>query len=243
MVRATSVALMLLLSAYALAAAAPGLPSFKASYVVRGYGLDLGVYEVTLNHESGGRYVYTSHTHTTGLIAHLYKDRIDERSAGTFQAATPKPLTYTYDRGGGAKERSVRLRFDWAEGTVENQVDGDGWSMEIPAGALDKLAVQLAMMLDLQAGKKDMHYAIADGGKLKTYHFRQIGTERLQTPAGVFDTVKIERLRKDTKRATLLWCAPALHYLPVRIDQREEDDSRFRAALTAFHPAPAAGSR
>jgi hypothetical protein len=44
----------------------------------------------------------------------------------------------------------------------------------------------------------------------------------------------IERVRDDNKRATFLWCSPTLNYLPVRIDQREDDNSNFRMLLKEY---------
>ena len=107
---------------------------------------------------------------------------------------------------------------------VSNTVEGHTWEMEIPQNALDKLVVQIAVMMDLAAGKKELVYDIADGGKLKEYRFAVVGKENIRVPAGEFEVLKIERIRKDNDRTTYLWCAPSLNYLPVRIEQIEHED-------------------
>jgi hypothetical protein len=61
-----------------------------------------------------------------------------------------------------------------------------------------------------------------------------VGKETLELPAGTFETVKILRLRENKKRETLVWCAPALNYLPVRIWQREKDDVEYESELEEF---------
>ena len=213
------------------------LPSFTASYTIHNLTLkilDIGTYNAKLSTVDSVRFRYEAHSRPAGMLAWLYKDRIDEQSQWRIFKAAIRPLSYTYNRSGGSKQRLVELRFDWRRGTVENKVDGDSWRMPIPDGTIDKLTVQLAMMLDLGHGRNTMQYAVADGGTLKTYRFKVIGKERLVTPAGSYDTLKLERLRDNNKRSTYLWCAPKLHNLPVRVDQREEDDSKFSMVLTAY---------
>jgi len=58
-----------------------------------------------------------------------------------------------------------------------------------------------------------------------------IGREMVPTPLGHFETLKVQRL--GDQRETTLWCAPALHYLPVRIEQ-ENRGSRVRLNLKSL---------
>jgi hypothetical protein len=115
-----------------------------------------------------------------------------------------------------------------------NNVDDSRWEMTIPAGTLDKLATQLGIMLELQNGASEKTFAVADGGKLKQYAFQAIGTETVELPAGSFETVKLHRVGDSTQKLTYIWCAPELHYLPVRILQRNEDQSEYRRELEDF---------
>ena len=117
---------------------------------------------------------------------------------------------------------------------VQNDVADSKWEMDIPAGTLDKLVSQLGMMYALVRGETDITFNIADGGKLKEYRFKVIGKETLELPAGTFETVKVTRLREDKKRETFIWCAPELHFLPVRIWQREKDDADYQSDLESY---------
>ena len=151
-------------------------------------------------------------------------DKVSESSLFKLHNQHLRPLEYRFDHTGSKKERHAYLKFDWIKREVANTVEGHTWEMEIPEKALDKLIVQLAVMMDLDAGKQELVYAIADGGKLKEYTFGIVGKEKLRVPAGEYETVKLERLRKDNDRTTYLWCAPSLGYLPVRIKQIEHED-------------------
>jgi hypothetical protein len=61
--------------------------------------------------------------------------------------------------------------------------------------------------------------------------YRLNGRERLKTPAGEFDAVKLIR-RKDEGDVSEMWLATELGYLPVRILIVEEDGTRYEHVAT-----------
>lgn len=215
--------------------AAP-LPDFDVRYQLHLDGFKVGEAHYQLSRQDD-HFLYQSRTQPTGIAAWFRKDQVQEHSTWTLQNARIQPLRYHYQRTGGKKERFAELTFDWQSGQVENLVEGQPWQMDIPVGTLDKMVVTLALMLDLRQGKREVEYAIADGGKLKTYRFRVVAEERVETNIGSFDALKLERIRKDNKRYTALWCAPALHYLPIRIKQREKDGHWLSSELQSVSEA------
>lgn len=233
----------LLLSCWATIAFAnePPPQSFSAQYVLKRNDVALGIATRSLRPVKDGRYLYASTTSATGVIAWFVKDKIDEHSLFSLEQGRIHPLEYVYDRHGGSKTRRVKLVFDWTKGIVTNVIDGDPWRMEIPPDAHDKLSYQLAIMRDLQNGRKELSYAIADGGKLKNYSFDIIGEEQVDTAYGRLKALKIRRL--DDKRATTIWCAPTMSYLPVRLEQQETDGSELSMHLQSVQGlSPQAGT-
>jgi hypothetical protein len=102
----------------------------------------------------------------------------------------------------------------------------------VPTGTQDKLSYQLQLRLDLLAGKTDMTYAVADGGKLKEYRFKVTGEEQIDTPYGRYNAVRVMRDRgEDADRETLIWLAPELDYLIVRLEQTESDGKTYALLL------------
>jgi hypothetical protein len=89
-------------------------------------------------------------------------------------------------------------------------------------------------MIALDQGRHDVSYTVADGGTLKEYRYRVTGKETLELPAGTFRTVRVARLRKDIDQETIIWFAPALHFLPVRIWRRDGDDEEYQSELEDF---------
>lgn len=205
------------------------LPPFSAYY--SGYAGSLRVAKARLTLSvQGDHHVYASFTRPAGMLALLRNDTISERSEWIYRDGKIRSLDYRYLRH-GRKSKDIHLVFRWPKHEVSNIINGQTWRMKIPPGTLDKFSVQLALMLDLARGARSLRYDIADGGKLKNFHFRILGKEAIHVPAGTYQTVKLIRERADQERKTYLWCAPKLDYLVVRVEHVETDGSRYHMSL------------
>lgn len=219
-------------------------PPFTALYRLYANQLPIGHQEITLVQDPAGGYRYSAKTDSIGIAAFVRDDTLRELSRFDYHQGGIRPQEYEYHHQRRDHERHVRIDFDWTAGQVTNEVQGERWRMEVPEGALDKLVVQLALMLDLQRDRRKPEYAIADGGRLKTFRYRLRRQEGLDTPAGRFHTLKLERLRADQDRTTYLWVAPELDYLPVQIKQiMHEDGKEYLSKLLTRDLLPEQGSR
>lgn len=165
--------------------------------------------------------------------------RSSESSRFQLHQARIRPLHYHYQRKVLGKKREATLSFDWDALSVLNEVKKIPWSMTIPADAHDKLSYQLQLRHDLAAGATELSYAVADGGRLKTYRFEVLGKETIQSPAGDFVSLKVQRVRdEDNDRETLIWFAPERDYAIVRLLQVEPDGKRYELLLKKLETAP-----
>ena len=197
---------------------------FDAHYTLHAGRLEIGKASVSLSPMGGGRFEYTTFSRATGAAALLGRNEIRERSVWQRVGARIRSLHYDYQRR-GRKERRVEVVFDWPRGQVTNHVNGKTWRMTVPDPTFDKQSLLLAVMQDLASGAAPLSYQVADGGRLKTYVFRQLGRQRVSTALGDLDTVVVERSVAGAARKTTFWCAPSLDYLPVRIEHHESDGS------------------
>ncbi|MCS5559616.1 MAG: DUF3108 domain-containing protein [Oceanospirillaceae bacterium] len=168
-------------------------------------------------------------TKATAMVASL-----SESSLFNYQDGAIIPRHYQYQRKLLHKTRDVQVAFDWANRQVTNTAQGKAWKMAIVPHTLDKQSVQLRLQLDLEAHPKELAYAydVADGGLLKTYRFIADGEEKIETPLGQYNTIRIKRDRgSDSDRQTWIWFAPALDYSIVRIVQQETDGKRYQLNL------------
>lgn len=236
-------ALTLLLATAGAAAEFTAPPDYRAEYELNKGPLTLGRATLEFQRLAGERYLYRMYTRPTGMASLFYDDRIHEHSRGRITADGFRPERYVYRRSGDDKAREAELTFDWEANEVFNDVGDHPWHLDIPPDTLDRVVSPLQLMHDLaERGDRDtLTYRIADGGKLKTYTLSIAGEETVDTPAGRFRTLKVVRRDEDGERETRLWCAPALGYLAVKVEQWEEDDGTVELLLREVEGLPRSG--
>ena len=228
----------LLCAAVGVYAYAGPLEPFSATYRVEMAGLTIGTSDRSLAPGPGGRYRYLSESRAKGLAKLLFDDHLIEESLFEANATGLRPIRYSSRYTGHKGPSTVSVRFDWRRSKIQNKKNERRWELPLSASVFDKLLYQLAIMYDLRAGKRDLSYRLVDGHEIKTYRFLNLGTERVKTPLGVFDSVKIERRKENSKRRTTIWCAPRLGYLAVRLDNRDNKGREITALLDRLTGIP-----
>jgi hypothetical protein len=175
------------------------------------------------------------------MFALLFSGTVTERSIWEYHKGRARPLKYSYNDT-NKKKRNVSLAFDWKNKTVTNTINGEPWDMTITPDTQDKLIYQINIMLNFLDNNdiKTIKINVADGGKLKTHDVTIQDKETIKTPAGKFETIRINR--DDGKRVTTLWCAPSLNYLPVRIEHYKKGDTKVNAYLVRVNGLPKTNS-
>ena len=203
------------------AAATLQLIPFQAQFSVSRNGIQLGRLELQLEISATGEYSYTGHTIPAPLVRLFYSDEIHETSHGRYQGDTIIPLQYEHRRlRQGEQEKLTRLDFDWADKKVWSESEGSRWAQAVTPGSQDKVSQQLALRLDLAAGKERTSYAVADGGRIKTYHFKVVGRETIKLPNGRLKCLRVRRSKGTRPPDYTIWIAPELDYLPVKIERK-----------------------
>lgn len=229
--------LALLLSAFApvagaeetsLDAAPPELTPIAATYSAsmdRGLSLN-GSARRTLEQQADGSWLYEFNVDS--FIADI-RESVEFR----WEDGRVVPLKYRYRLNGMlVKNRSRALNFNQAVQSVSGSYDGTSFTTELPDQALDPLGFQLQLRQDLKAGKTTMDYTVADKDDFEHDRFAVVGEELQTTSLGELNTIKVEKVREeDSKRETLMWFAPELDYLLVRLLQTEPDGSRYEVRL------------
>ena len=133
---------------------------------------------------------------------------IDESTLLSWHEHRVLPHLYNYKRSVFlAQDKLKKVDFDWNKMTAINPLKKKGWKIaNIPGNTLDRLSYQLQLAIDLQSGKQEMLYYVADKGRLKQDHFRVTGEEKIDTVFGRIQSITVEKVReKNKKRKTNLW--------------------------------------
>ena len=221
------------------ARAAPEIPEFSAVYELRRNNLRAAELTRTLRCEDDGRCRFSSEGRTVGFADLLLRGRIDEFTRFRLDADGIHPRDYSYrQRARGDNDEYVRLFFNPATGRVNSRGD-DEWQDDIEGEVMDELLSQLRLAMAVRAGETEMEFTVVEGdGEREVYRFEVAGTERIESDAGTFDTVKVQRVGGSERRTTTMWFAPELEYIPVVVKQEHVERENYTATLKEIKSAP-----
>lgn len=127
-----------------------------------------------------------------------------------------------------ARKKLRATTLDWASGMARFEPQAP--ALPIAAGTQDRLSVflQLAGMVAAAPQRYPAGATIsvptASTRGLQTWVFQVLDSAQLDLPAGMMETVRLERLPQGGREQKAeLWLAPALGYLPVRIRLSESN--------------------
>jgi len=172
-----------------------------------------------------GNYKLTETWKGKGIYALLGSAR--RVSQGSLDDSSLRPREFFDERSG---RDTARAWFDWNAKTLTMQYKSSKQSEPLPANAQDRLSFLFA--LSLVPGKaSSVSYTVADGKGLSRHVYKVVGRERVRTPAGEFDTVKVAR-QSDERDSAELWLAAERAFVPVRLLVVDKDGTRYEQLAT-----------
>ena len=191
---------------------------------------------------SGNHYVATHLIEPKGLAAAFTGGDILAESEFRTTAEDVIPLRYTGNDEVSSDKLRVDIAFDWEAGraTGEFQTDEDPAPVVVdtPLDELvhDPVSIQYELMADLARDSSKAEYVLFEHDQVRPVEVSRIGTQRIETRAGTFDAIGIRHQARNSSRATTLWIAAELGYLPVMIERHRKGKLQMRAKLTKYEP-------
>jgi hypothetical protein len=210
--------LWLLISFSGAAQAAPPPPRIEVAYELSHNGSVLADVVEVLQH-GDGRYEITETSKGRGLFSVL--GGMKRISRGLVDAKGVRPLEYIDERPGWSDSRA---RFDWQAHIITMLHNREQKTVPMPPDAQDQLSFVLAFSL-FPPKDASVTYNVADSRGLSQWLYQIEGNERLKTPAGEFNTLKLVRT-KEKQRAEL-WLANELGNFPVQAKVLYKDGTRL----------------
>lgn len=208
------------------------IPPFNATYTLKA-GVMRGETSMSMRNDGSGTFLFESEIKPKGFVKLFARGQVKETSHFLYDQDGIRPIDYV--RLDTLKDKNTNIQFDWENGVVKSTYKEESREEALSPGILDRQLVLFAFMHDLLNDTDQMSYTLIDRkGRLKTYEVSRLGEEEIKTPAGRFQTVKFQHRTLDSTRTTTFWCAPALHFLPARIEQRKDNDKPSRAELKTF---------
>ena len=212
----------LLISAVALGAhAAPAAlqGTFEIQFDISCEGTELAEVVERLD-LSPGSYQMTETSKGKGIYALLGTAK--RISRGAIVNGLLQPAEFSDERTG---RDTARAWFDWKAQTITMQHGGRKGTEEMPPNSQDRLSFLLAVTM-MPGRVKNLKLSIFDGKGQSRHEYDVAGRERVQTPAGNFEAVRItRRYEAGAKDRADLWVA-ADFGLPVKVVNIDRDGKR-----------------
>lgn len=205
------------------------LKPFEASYSWMWHGMTVAVSTVKLEHQ-GDTWVYSSKSSPRG-IGKVFSQRPAQNSVMKVTEKGVQPLSYDADDGTPATKRDAHVKFDWDKERVTGVYEDVKVDMPLHPDIQDDSSVQIALMVELLAGREPQKFQIIDKNTAREYGYHREHEESIDTPAGKVDTIVYGAQKVGSPRVTRFWCAPARGYIPMRVEQKKGDDVQWTMQL------------
>lgn len=207
---------------------------FEVVYEVGNHLINAGTAQLSLTQEDD-LWTYSLVTKPRGIIKLAGKGKINESSTISFKEVEGKlqiqPQTYQY-RQDDERRRAVDATFDWSNSSVVHVYRGKVVTETFDTPVIDRLSATLLMMNALRHEFQAVELLVFDTGRIKTVAFTKDGTETLDTPLGEIKTIRVKNQNAGGgSRETTTWFAPALDYVPIKIEHRKRGELVARLNL------------
>lgn len=206
---------------------------FRLTFTVEWHGFTAGTSVLELTRVGTNEYVYESRNTARGLFRLALPDTVTQTSHFSILNGEVVPTSYVGNDGSSDTSRDVSLRFDRSTHRITGTAENRPVDEPLQPGVQDPLSVQVALMCALAAGEVPKSFLLIDKDEVKEYQYTREGEAVLDTPLGRLDTVIYRSQKEGSSRATRLWIAPALGYLPVRAEQAKRGKREIQLLLRA----------
>ena len=179
--------------------------------------------------ETANIHEFRSESRLVGLYRLLASRPAKEVSAFVYEGGRVTPLTYLLDTGRRGGSGDLRIDFAWEQGIATTVANDVSMTTNLVPGVLDRGSLQVTLMLSGDGAPGT--YSLLDEDGLETHEVRADGEQPIDTPLGVFSTRKLIQQRLNSSRRTLIWSAPELRGLPVRIERQSRGETRAALRL------------
>ena len=175
---------------------------------------------------------FSSVAKTDGFIAWFVDITVTEVSKLQYKNDRLNLFSYRYNEKKSEENKSYQLNIDQGN-KIYNSHTKEFYP--ITNNLHDTLGFTVAIMNDMQNGKRKVKYTIAEKDSLKTYTLKFITKENIATNNGHITTFKMEHYDPKTKERFTLWCAENMGFLPIRILSINRKGNENLLNLTQFN--------
>jgi hypothetical protein len=207
------------------AAAADELKPYTATYNGIWHGMTVAVSTLKLE-QTGDTWTFSSRSEPRG-IGRMASGVFPPLQVSVVRVTDQGVLPQSFKSSGGDPGKSIELNYDWQTHKVTGTYEGTKVELPLTAQVQDDGSVQLGLMVELLAGRTPPTVQLIDKNSVREYEFTRDGEATIKTPMGDVRTVVFKSQKKYSPRITRFWCAPDRGDIPMRVQQKRDDDVQW----------------
>lgn len=230
MERSATNLLLILLTTFWPAVSLSQMPlPYSAEYEAKSSGLSATGYR-SLQSIGDGSYMLENSVELKVIGARIAG--VNETSVFDWQGDHLIARSYNLEQT-GLGSKSEHIDFDHTRALAISTEDDETWEIAITPDIVDKLSYQYWIRHVLQAGDaREVEIQLVDTDEIETHLYRVVSEEIIDTPAGNFNALKIERVREgNSGRVTQIWLALDWDLLVVKLEQISRSGSKTELTL------------
>ena len=219
--------------------AAHALPEFSARYAIHSYGVKLAKAHYQLSYTDSG-YKFSQDTELYGF-ASLFAD--DAVSAVSYIDETGDNLLlkkYVYKLTGSEKNQDEDINILWntykntLKGEITGTVQGKEISLKTDTEIWEALSFQIPLMIEASNDIKEYPYKAILDGEIDTYNFVLTSTKKISFAGKQYQALQMVRSDPVRNRQLHIWLIPALHNIPVLVENYRDGKEHSRMQLESL---------
>ena len=214
------------------AAAATELKPYTATYNGIWKGMTVAVSTLKLE-QTGDTWTFTSRSEPRG-IGTMASGVFPPLQVSVVRVTAQGVQPQSFKSSGGDPNKGIQLNYDWELHRVTGVYEGTEVSLPLTPQVQDDGSVQLDLMVELLAGRTPATVQLIDKNSLREYQFTRDGEETIKTALGDVHTVVFKAQKKYSPRITRFWCAPDRGYVPMRVQQKRDDEVQWTLEIASL---------
>ena len=214
------------------AAAATELKPYTATYNGIWKGMTVAVSTLKLE-QTGDTWTFSSRSEPRG-IGKLASGVFPPLQVSVVRITDHGVQPQSFKSTGGDPSKSIILNYDWQLLRVTGVYEGTEVTLPLTPQVQDDGSVQLALMVELLAGRTPPTVQLIDKNSVREYEFSRDGEATIKTAMGDVKTEVFKSQKKNSPRITRFWCAPDRGYVPMRVQQTKDEDVQWTLEIQSL---------
>ena len=125
-----------------------------------------------------------------------------------------------------------KSEFDWNKKEINGFYKDRVIDVKLEEDILTRILLQIEIMHQKQRNRLKESYLIIDRDEIKEIDISTSNSgKKISVPFGSYDVIEVSHRSKGSNRINIFWLAPDLDFIPIRLEQTEDNKVNFEANL------------